>query len=226
MKLLLVLGNDDTCNSISLCVKPLGFELIRYNHVLKAMDNIEEIDPAALVISAKDFPRHWKIMVQFVRCDRPEDTCPIIILKGANLSTEEASKAEFLGVCLVAEALDSQEETGRLLGILSRSPKNEKRLTRARQLEKTGFVFITPDNVLVTGTVKDLSKEGLSFMPDRPLVNSIAPSMELRECSLRAGDSFLSPICRLSKTGDFFSLEFVSFPEGEQELLAKYMESL
>ena len=67
MKLLLVLSSDETYNHISHFVKPLGFELIRYNHILKAMDNIDEIEPAAIIISARDFPRHWKIMVQFVR---------------------------------------------------------------------------------------------------------------------------------------------------------------
>jgi hypothetical protein len=76
-----------------LYVKPLGFELIRYHHVLKAMDNIDETDPSGIIISARDFPRHWKTMVQFVRSERPKDACPIIILKGENFPLEETSKA-------------------------------------------------------------------------------------------------------------------------------------
>src|SRR5215510_14896558 len=98
MKLLLVLGSDSTYNHISLCVRPLGFELIRYYHVLKPMDNIDEIDPHGFIISAVDFPRHWKSMVQFIRNERPKETCPIIILKGNNFPVDDISKASFLGV--------------------------------------------------------------------------------------------------------------------------------
>jgi len=137
MKLLLVLGSDDTHNLISLYVKPLGFELIRYGHVLKAMDNIDEIDPSAVIISARDFPRHWKIMVQFIRSERSKDVCPIILLKGENFSLEEASKASFLGVSgLVTEALENPSEVSRLQGILGRyMPVDEKRQNHRFHIE-------------------------------------------------------------------------------------------
>ena len=233
MKLLLVLGSDETYNLISLYVKPLGFELIRYNHVIKAMDNIDEIDPSAVVISAKDFPRHWKTMVQFVRNERTKEVCPIIILKGENFSTEEASKASFLGVSgIVTEVLNDPAEIDRFQGILSRyMPVDEKRRTHrfyTQPWQRFGLVFLHPlENVLVTGEVKNISTGGLSFLPDIPSqMKDINLNMELGECSLRAGDSFLSPNCRLARTGRIVSMEFLSFPQGEQETLASYIESL
>ena len=233
MKLLLVLGSDETHALISLCVKPLGFELIRYNHVLKAMDNMDEIDPSAIVISARDFPRHWKTMVQFTRSERSKDVCPIILLKGKNFSVEEASKAFYLGVSgIVTEALDNPKEIDRLQGILSRYvPVEEKRRSHRFKAEtwmKFGFVFTHPqDNILVTGEVKDVSSRGLSFQPDDPsLLKELSLSMELRECSYRAGDAILSPICRLTRTGPSISMEILFLPEEEQEILEKYIEKL
>ena len=233
MKLLLVLGSDDTHNLISLYVKPLGFELIRYSHVLKAMDNIDEIDPSAIVISARDFPRHWKTMVQFIRTDRTKESCPIIILKGENFPLEEASKASFLGVSgLVTEALDNPVEISRLQGILGRyMPVDEKRRTQrfyAESWQRFGLVFSRPaDNVLVTGEVKNISTGGLSFLPDTPsLMKDISLNTELGSCSLRAGNSILSPKCRLARTGRIVSMEFLFFPEGQQVTLTEYIESL
>ena len=233
MKLLLVLGSDETYNLISLYVKPLGFELIRYNHVIKAMDNIDEIDPSAVVISGKDFPRHWKTMVQFIRNERTKDVCPIIILKGDNFSTEEASKASFLGVSgIVTETLDNPAEIDRLQGILGRyMPVDEKRRNHrfyTQPWQRFNLVFLHPlDKFLVTGEVKNISTGGLSFLPDNPsLMKDITLNMELDECSLRAGDSLLSPGCRLARTGRIVSMEFLSFPEGESETLAQYIESL
>ena len=233
MKLLLVLGSDDTHNFISLYVKPLGFEVIRYNHILKAMDNIDEIDPQAIVISARDFPRHWKTMVHFVRNERTKEGCPIIILRGENFPVEEASKASFLGVSgIINENMDNPEEVGRLQAILSRyTPVDERRRTRRFQIEpwqRLGFVFTRPvDHILISGKMKNISAGGFSFLPDNPsLLKDVTINVKLVECSLRAGDSILSPVCSLARTGRIISLEFLSFPFGEQETFTKYMENL
>ena len=233
MKLLLVVGADETFNNISLYVKPLGFELIRYSHVHKAMDNIDEIDPNAIVISARDFPRTWKTMVQFVRSERAKDVCPIIILKGDKFPVEESSKASYLGVSgIVTEAMDNSTEISRLQGILGRYlPVEEKRKDRRFQAEnwqRFSFVFARPsDQALVTGSVNTISTGGLSFIPEDPaMMREISLNKILDACSLRTGDSILSPVCRVARTGKVVSLEFVSFPDGEHETLNKYVESL
>ena len=232
MKLLLVLESDVTYNLMSVYVKPLGFELIHYSHILKAMDNIDEIDPQAIVISARDFPRHWKTMVQFVRSGRSKESCPIILLKGSNFPQEETHKASFLGVSgIVAETLEDSAETDRLQSILSRYlPVDDKRRNRRfhiEQWDKFGFVFISPlSGVLVSGEVKTISTGGLSFLPDNPLlVKDIGLKTALTDCSLRAGDSIITPVCQLARTGRIISMEFLSFPEGEQEILDFYLES-
>ena len=233
MKLLLVLASEDTHNHIALYVGPLGFEIIRYNNVLKAMDSIDEIDPQAIIISARDFPRHWKTMVQFVRNERSREVCPIIILKGDNFPVEEVSKSSFLGVSgIVTEALDNSTEIDRLQRILSRYvPVDEKRRARRFYVEpwhKFGFVFSHPQNdVLITGGIKNISSVGLSFLPDNPsLMRDITLNMELKECSLRSGEVLLSPLCRLVRTGRIISIDFISFPGEEQDIHAKYIENL
>ena len=233
MKLLLVLSSDDTYSHISHFVKPLGFELIRYNHVLKAMDNIDEIEPAAIIISARDFPRHWKIMVQFIRNERSKEVCPIIILKGPNFSQEETHKASFLGVSgIVTEAMENSSEIDRLQGILSRYlPVAEKRRNKrfhAEPWQNFGFVFIHPgDKVLIAGEIRTISTGGLSLLPENPsLMKDIFLDMELQECSLRAGNFILTPTCRVARTGRTVSFQFLSFPEGELDALKAYLESL
>jgi hypothetical protein len=226
MKLLLVLSSDDTYNNISLCVKPLGFELVRYYHALKAMDNIDEVDPNAIIISAVDFPRHWKAMVQFFRNERPKEACPIILLKGPNFRHEDISKASFIGVSgTIMEALDNPTEKDRLQGILSRYlPVEEKRRSRRYHVQpgqKYGLVFNHPkSSLLITGLIKDISTGGLSFFPDNSsLMRDIGLNAKLENCSFRAGDFILSPVCRLARTGRIVSMEFLYFPDGEQKTL-------
>ncbi|MDR0623800.1 MAG: PilZ domain-containing protein [Treponema sp.] len=233
MKLLLVLGSDESYDHISRYIKPLGVDIIRYRYVLKAMDNIDEVDPAAIIISARDFPRHWKILVHFVRSQRPKENCPIIILKGNNFPLEETSKAFFLGVSgLVTESLENPAEIDRLQGILNRYiPLDEKRKSHRRHTgEEDGFGFIIVNPVsqtIIPGEVKTISATGISFSPaNSSLMKDITLNMELPENSLRAGDAILSPVCRLVRTGRIVSLEFVSFPGDEQRILETYLEEL
>jgi hypothetical protein len=233
MKLLLVLGSDESYDLISRYVKPLGFDLIRYRHVLKAMDNIDETDPASIIVSARDFPRHWKILVQFVRYEKPKETCPIIILKGDNFPLEETSRAFFLGVSgIVAESMEDPNEIERLKSILSRYiPVDEKRKSHRYYVEewnRFGLMISNPsDKTIIWGDVKTVSNTGLSFSPARPtMMKDIILNMELEGCSLRAGDAILSPVCRLVRTGRIVSLEFVSFPGNEKEIFDRYLESL
>jgi hypothetical protein len=197
------------------------------------MDNIDEIDPSGIIISARDFPRHWKTMVQFVRSERPREACPIIILKGESFPLEETSKAFYLGVSgIVTEDLDNISEIDRLQGILSRyMPVDEKRRDRryhAEGWQRFNFVFSVPeDGILVTGEVKTISSGGLSFLPDESSeFKNLALDMEFTECSLRAGDAILNPVCRLARTGRIISMEFLSFQDKEQQILDQYLESL
>jgi len=230
MKLLLVLGSDDNYDAISENTRSLGYELIRYRHVLKAMDNIDEIDPAAIIISARDFPRHWKILVQFVRNERSKEACPIIILKGGGFSTEETSKVFFLGANGVAsDTLDHQEDIDCLRNILGRS-------LPAHQEQKNRF-FVEPwhrigllvgdlsDSSFIIGDVKTISSDGLSFSTEQPLPpKAVKVNKELKECSLRIGDEILSPICRITGAEKTIPLEFVSFPGDERRALGRYLE--
>jgi hypothetical protein len=233
MKLLLVLGSDESYEHIFRYIKPLGVDLIRYRHVLKAMDNVDEIDPAAIIISARDFPRHWKILVHFIRSQRPKETCPIVVLKGDNFPLEETSKAFFLGVSgIVPESLENPVEIDRLQSILSRYiPLEEKRKARrfhAGRENEFGFIILNPVNqTIIPGEVKTISATGISFSPaNSTLLKDIALNMELPENSLRAGDAILSPVCRLVRTGPVISLQFISFPGGEGNILEKYLEDL
>ena len=226
MKLLLVLGSDDHYDAFAQNVVSLGFEVIRYRHVLKAMDNIDEIDPASIVISARDFPRHWKTLVQFVRHERSKETCPVIILRGESFSAEETSKAFFLGVNgVISDALDREEEIYRLKTILSSlSPKQTSRFYVEPWNRISLLIAGIAGESLVIGDVKTISANGLSFVPESPQIKTVQLDQNLNECSLRAGDSILSPVCRVTDTEKNISLEFVSFPGDEQNTLDRYLE--
>ncbi|MDR3139901.1 MAG: PilZ domain-containing protein [Treponema sp.] len=233
MKLLAVLGSDDGWERIKYSLKPLGFDLIRYHHVLKAMDNIDETDPAAIIISAQDFPRHWKTLIQFVRNSRPKEACPIIILRGPRFSETEASQALYLGANgIVENGVSNEAEEEQLQGILSRYiPIMEKRKSRRYHLNKesaVGFLIAHPkDRLIITGEVQNISRGGIFFRPDHiALAGDISLQQELAECSLRVGKAIFSPVCQLIRPGTTLALKFLSFPEKERAAFESSMEKL
>ncbi|MCL2763512.1 MAG: PilZ domain-containing protein [Treponema sp.] len=224
MKLLLVLGSDSNYGTILENVTPLGFQLIRYRHVLKAMDNIDEIDPAAVIISARDFPLHWKILVQFIRSERPKERCPIMLLKGDYFNEEETAKALFLGVNDIIEDIDQLRT---ILG--SQTNADDKpRIFFVEPWHNIGLLVADLwGQSIIIGDVKTISTEGLTFEPmsSHPMDESIL-HRKLHECSLRAGDSILSPVCRITGTGKTIPADFISFPHNEQDLLNQYLQTI
>ncbi|MDR0399549.1 MAG: PilZ domain-containing protein [Treponema sp.] len=232
MKLLLAVASDDTYDLISFYIRPLGFELIRYRHIIKAMDNVDEADPAGVIISANDFPRHWKAMAQFIRAERPRESCPIIILTGEQFPLEATTQAFYIGVSGIVNETLSSADLDRLQTIISRYiPVDERRRSRrfyAAEWNRFGFLVSKPqDKTIVPGEVKNISASGISFSPAySSLMNDIGLHTILPQCSLRAGNMILSPSCRLARGGRIISLEFVSFPGDEQNSLEKYLEEL
>jgi hypothetical protein len=232
MKLLAVLGSDDGWAQITHSLKPLGFDLIRYHHVLKAMDNIDETDPSAVIVNAQDFPRHWKTLIQYIRNDRSKENCPIILLTGPLFSEADASQALYLGANGVIKNEISAMAEEQLQGILSRYvPVQEKRKNHRYRVDgkrRVNFLIAHPgDGLIITGKVRDISLTGISFCPDHiALAVDIPLEGDLSACSLRVGDAILSPVCAVTRIDTALGLKFLSFPENERALFETNLEKL
>lgn len=98
MKALLVADNETAIENISTVLKTAGYDTIIYRWLLKALDNIEEIAPHLIVISTKDYPRHWKTMTSFVQSGIGGTVPQVILYTPEDFSADEKKKAEALGV--------------------------------------------------------------------------------------------------------------------------------
>ncbi|MDR2659128.1 MAG: PilZ domain-containing protein [Spirochaetaceae bacterium] len=230
MKLLLVLGSSEVYKQIAEYVKELGAELVHYQHILKAMDNIDEISPDGVIVSATDFPRHWKTLISFIRASRPPEVCAAAVLYGQFFSDKERKKAKILRVnCLLNEArldrrsLNQLRETLRpyisaveWVTHLAVRPKDSKKLTMIITNPLTG--------ALVPGKVIKISQDGVVFMPEHPrLTKNLALMTELPGCSLRAGSTILAPVCRVIRNEESVTLEFTLFKPHEKQKLRKFL---
>ena len=230
MKALIVIDSDPAYNLVSFYLRPLGFDFVRYRLPLKAMDNVDEVDPDAVLISAEDFPRHWKTLVQFIRTERDKKRTAIVILKGSTFSYEDAAKASFLGVNGIAsENLDDPEEIDRVQSILARykSVKNGRSARRFRpgDWERLEFILSSPDSgAIVTGRIVSISNTGLAFESDSAADLARFPAgTEFPDCSLRVDDAILSASCSLVRTEPDVAFTFTGMDAADKEILERYL---
>lgn len=122
MKILLISDDKKILEILNSELCKNGYDTIIYHWFLKALDNFEEISPDFCILNASDYPRHWKILAQFVKNGLLRNQCRIILFSAENFSEDENKKAEKLGIF---GKIESADENGikKLLELLK---KNEK----------------------------------------------------------------------------------------------------
>ena len=98
MKALLVADNGLVIDNVSTVLKTAGYDIITYHALLKALDNIEEISPHLIVISTKEYPRHWKTLAQYATVPMGNYVPQVILYTGGEFSKEDQNKAAALHV--------------------------------------------------------------------------------------------------------------------------------
>ncbi len=232
MKALLCIASDRIADLTSYYLRPLGFDVIRYKNPLKAMDNIDEVAPEAIVMSAEDFPRHWKPFIQLVRGSRPKETCVFILLKGERFPFEEAAKAVFLGINgVIKENLADQAELARFQQILKRYLAVEDQRAGERFVpsayDRLDFTFSHPERLfIISGRIDSISTKAISFKPDMyDLCADLRPGADLPDCCIRIGDDLRTFSAKLLRPGRVLAIELTGMDEETREALSDYLSS-
>ena len=98
MKALLISDQNEIIDFATPLLKEKGFDIIHYRWIIKALDNIEEIQPDIVVLSANEFPRHWKTLAGFVQSGIGGNNVKVYLYDKDPLSEEENQKAKNLGI--------------------------------------------------------------------------------------------------------------------------------
>ncbi|MFP4385109.1 MAG: PilZ domain-containing protein [Spirochaetia bacterium] len=231
MKILLIAEREMLRDYINLHFRPHGSEIIQYWNPIKAMDNLEEVSPDLVLFSAQDYPRHWKPFLTFLRNEISKNETVFILLKGDNLTLEEASKANHLGVNgIVHENLDDAEELIRLKKLVERykdiaEDRRSDRIVPTKVDRITFSYFRVDDLTLVTGTVRDISSGGVSFEPIDPAATTGMETGRLfRGCTLRVGEKLLSIDCKLVKNNRQQHFMFSNLSKDDLDDIKSYLE--
>jgi len=230
MKCILLIEGEEQAQGIANHLNSLGFESVRYRNPLKALDNIDEIDPNAVIVCASDYPRHWKVIVDVLRVDRSKEECVVVLLGGPHFDYEEAAKAAHLGVNgVIGDDLSDPRERLRLERLLRRYVEIRDSRVSERLAPSTwdriNFMFSHPKDLLpVRGHVESLSADGISLSPlPREFSDGLVPGIKLEACSLRAGDRIIDIDCRILRAERGFGMSIEAIAPSDRSWLTDYL---
>ena len=118
MKAIIISDDSNIINALDYTLSSSGFDTIIYRWLLKALDNIEEIRPDLVIVSANEYPRHWKTLTQFIASGIGGDKTKVFLLTLNELDKDEIKKAEALGIRGFISGTNTEDMT-RLTNLLS-----------------------------------------------------------------------------------------------------------
>ncbi|MCR5288886.1 MAG: hypothetical protein K6E51_02710 [Treponema sp.] len=98
MKAVIISEDTTAIERFSIVLKNAGYEIIVYHWLMKALDNFEEISPHLILISTRDYPRHWKTFAEYIKSGNIKNEPQVILFTDTNFSEDELKKAECLGI--------------------------------------------------------------------------------------------------------------------------------
>ena len=206
--MILMLVKDETpwAAELGRHLAPYGVSVVHYLHPLKALDNLQETHPSILLYDLQDFPRHWKILVKYLREDQSKDKVIFLLMTGGPPPLEEANKALYLGVNGIlqysgdAEAL-AQNIREVFLRYGTFEVDTQPRLGQTHAETPLAFLFRHPRRKhLVTGMLLTYDGDKATFKPDfAHEIADLAEGDSLVGGSLRIDDSLITLDATITK---------------------------
>lgn len=179
MKVLLIADEEDFIEKATAKLNDNGFDVITYRWLLKAMDNVEEIAPEVIVVSASSYPRHWKTLVSFVQTGLSGIVPKVILYIQRSLDDEEVKKSEALNVSGIFNSID-ENGLNEMIDLISDKKSKDYAL-----------IFTNPKTgAFVTGKILSYENDVISFEPDLPsFVSSLSEEQKITQATLKSKNS-------------------------------------
>jgi len=229
--MMLVSETQDKSKDLIKFFKEESINIVCYNSPMKALDNLQEIMPDILVIDAVDFPRHWKIMTQYLRYDKSKNDVVVLLIVSDLFSALEVDKAVKVGVQGVINVDESYDVVAKKASdILSKYKCLTFRKGRSDgcniPAKKCSFLFIEPSTgAIITGKVKDIQKTSILFIPDTNL-DSLEKGSLLDTCSLKIHDKILTPHCRIVESENYLNLQLENLSQEDEGIINNFLNEI
>lgn len=184
MKALIITSDENAIYELKNYFSLKNIDTIIYKWLLKALDNIEEIQPDFVIVSSEEYPRHWKTLVQFIKSGIGGENIKIFLLEKESFSKDEESKVNALAINgiiantnkntldLYFDKLNGQENNTKLPLSKDLEEANEVELPNVADIVKSNnenipgtgkFIFTNPSsNTFISGDYFDYNGNSLT----------------------------------------------------------------
>lgn len=132
MKAVIIAESESIIEEFSQYYKENGYDLIVYRWLMKAMDNIDEIDPDLIFINAEEYPRHWKVLCQYVAGLNKNPK--IVLYSSSVLNDEDKNKAKILNIDSVINSSEDLQEICTLEELCPTTTESEQEIETEPEL--------------------------------------------------------------------------------------------
>ena len=173
MKAVIIAESENIIEEFSQYYKENGYDIIIYRWLMKAMDNIEEIDPDLIFINAEEYPRHWKVLCQYVAGLNKNPK--IVLYSSSVLNDEDKNKAKILNIDSVINSSEDLQEICTLEELCPTTTESEQEIETKSELisEITPEIDVEQDNEIV--------QEIPEISPENEIVQDSKVELEIKE---------------------------------------------
>lgn len=190
MKALLISESDEILNSYAAFFKEAGYDTVCYRWLLKAMDNLEEIEPQLVFIDGFGYPRHWKTLVQYIKTSFKN--APLVLL-AADLSDEETKKADCLDVHCIRGSIDDEQTRRNILSLLHPEQEPEAPAEPVEEIEEPEVPAGDSIQTAEPAAFEELSEEE-SANPEQRTAPSLNDGDPVSACAEELAECEAAPV--------------------------------
>jgi hypothetical protein len=203
-------------------LSPLGFEVIYFQDPVELLAKFDTLECDVILFNSGDYPRHWKPLLKIIRNEKSKQDVVFIMFGAKRMSVEEAYKANYLGAnTLIMDDITDLKSLFQIVGTLKlyKGISDKRKFTRymVEMDDRIGLMFTHPKSMyIVSGSVIDISIEGLKFKPSKPvLTKDLQNGAQIRASSLRAGERIICANLSVVAAGDTISMK-LEFPVNDE----------
>lgn len=215
MKAIIISDQNEIIEKLDETLVTSGFDTIIYRWLLKALDNIEEIRPDLVIVSANEYPRHWKTITQFIKSGIGGDKTKVFLLTQTPLDETEKDKAVALGVKGFFNGIDNSSITV-LKNLISDNYDVQEKFNGTIESQETDDLFTVSEIIEDSGkAIFDSNTASLIFVNPHSgkMITGSVLSYDAMNKTVEVKPEYFEAVTEL-KAGD--KLETVTFEIDEK----------
>lgn len=230
MMMMLVSETQDKSEDIIKVFRDKAMDIIHYSSPMKALDNLREIAPDAVLLDAVDFPRHWKVITQYLRYDTSKNDVVVILIVNNLFSALDMDKAIKVGVQGIINVESSYEGVVKQAQDILAKYKSlifkKSRGSRVSYKDLCSFLFVDPTtDCIITGKISHLTSSSMLFIPDSK-VEGLEKDMVIANCSLKIADHIITSKARVIEIANYITLEFLDMDASDTNIIEDFLQKI